>query len=400
MVLPSQSNLRRAICSDLLPSGDNFSLGETLVALPKELPAKFKVFSYGLNEAHNDSPFIYDLGSFPAILEDFNQRGKDMLIDYEHVSMIDPPPTDGAPAAGWIKALEDVPGDGLYAVVREWTQRAAAMIKAGEYKYFSPVIVYDKITRAIRGLTNIALTNEPHLNNLIPLAARDKYIKTWYASSDKNQNFKQGEKEMDLLKKILAALGLDEKATEDQAIKKLTEVKGNADKLAAVSTELDTLKATVKTMQEAPAVAACKEVLAELGITDPKAPAEMVVAACKEIKKTQPADAALIKQLADRLNVLEGTIITDKSEILIQQALSTGRTSKAEVDTFGRKLAKENPALFNQIVMVRPEYSVVPLKDLQKNPDKKETTSLSETTQKVAELMGVSKETIEKFGPK
>jgi hypothetical protein len=43
----------------------------------------------------------------------------------------------------------------------KWTARATAMIKAGEYRYISPVFQYNKETGAVIRLINAALTNNP-----------------------------------------------------------------------------------------------------------------------------------------------------------------------------------------------------------------------------------------------
>jgi hypothetical protein len=47
-----------------------------------------------------------------------------------------------AKAAGWIKELQ-VRDDGIFGRV-EWTEAAAAAIKAGEYRYLSPVFFHDQ----------------------------------------------------------------------------------------------------------------------------------------------------------------------------------------------------------------------------------------------------------------
>ena len=49
-----------------------------------------------------------------------------------------------APAAGWIHGLRWTEGSGLFAEV-ELTARALQAIASGEYRYFSPVFLYDPV---------------------------------------------------------------------------------------------------------------------------------------------------------------------------------------------------------------------------------------------------------------
>lgn len=104
------------------------------------------------------------------MIANFGRIKNDLVIDYEHDSVSD---RNGPhPAAGWIKALEKRKGeDGLaqlWAQV-EWTDQAAEMIRAGQYKYCSPVIDLDATDRASGDgigteLFNCAITNNPFLD--------------------------------------------------------------------------------------------------------------------------------------------------------------------------------------------------------------------------------------------
>lgn len=64
-------------------------------------------------------------------------------------------------------------GDGLWATGVSWTPRAELMIRNGEYRYFSPVIYWSNESYAeLVGLGPIALTNDPAMCGVTPLAAR------------------------------------------------------------------------------------------------------------------------------------------------------------------------------------------------------------------------------------
>jgi phage I-like protein len=95
-----------------------------------------------------------------------NQRQDDYLIDFEHASLSAKDPT---PAAGWFKQLEWKPEQGLFAAGARWTDKAKAMLKAGEYRYVSPVFSYDA-SGAIVDLVSVALTNTPALAGLTDLS--------------------------------------------------------------------------------------------------------------------------------------------------------------------------------------------------------------------------------------
>lgn len=103
---------------------------------------------------------ICDAESRATIIAEFVARGNDLVIDYEHQTL------DGekAPAAGWIKELEDRGTEGLWARV-EWTVEAAEYLRTGEYRYDSPVFDVDPETRRITALHHVALTNWPATHN-------------------------------------------------------------------------------------------------------------------------------------------------------------------------------------------------------------------------------------------
>lgn len=96
-------------------------------------------------------------------------RQSDFVIDYEHQSLRAASNGQPAPAAGWYRALEYVPGEGIFAVDVRWTPAAARAILAGEYRYVSPVFGYDS-DGAVRTLVCAALVANPGLDGLTDLA--------------------------------------------------------------------------------------------------------------------------------------------------------------------------------------------------------------------------------------
>ncbi|WP_338299071.1 phage protease, partial [Escherichia coli] len=96
-------------------------------------------------------------------------------IDYEHQTLRAVNNGKPAPAAGWFSQVEWREGAGLYAIGVEWTENAAAMIAAGEYKFISPVFGYNKRGEVIE-LLHAALTNTPALDGMdaVMLAAASR----------------------------------------------------------------------------------------------------------------------------------------------------------------------------------------------------------------------------------
>lgn len=125
----------------------------------------------------------------------------DILVDYEHQSRNSQENGKPAPAAGWIKEVDARP-DGLYGRV-EWTDNAAAAIKAKEYRYISPVYFHTKAGEVL-ALQTVALTNVPNLD-LFEISAHSIF-------STRNT-----EPEVSM-KKVLAALGLADGGSEDDVL--------------------------------------------------------------------------------------------------------------------------------------------------------------------------------------
>ena len=91
------------------------------------------------------------------IITEFKERGKDLVIDYEHQSL-----SGGkAPAAGWIHRLELRDG-GLYGLVKYWSDEARSYLEKGEYRYYSPTILFEDGKPV--SLHSVALTNHPYGN--------------------------------------------------------------------------------------------------------------------------------------------------------------------------------------------------------------------------------------------
>ena len=104
-------------------------------------------------------------------LVDKANSGIDIVVDYEHQTLMTAQNGQPAPAAGWLLAGGFVwhPDIGVVATNIRWTTDAADMIQEGEYRFLSPVFSYNKDGVPI-ALMSVAITNTPALTTLQELA--------------------------------------------------------------------------------------------------------------------------------------------------------------------------------------------------------------------------------------
>ena len=167
-------------------------------------------------------PWLMDEATAEALIAEFDSRGGDLALDYEHQTLHAASNGKPAPAAGWIKQLIWRAGSGLFAAV-EWTAAASAAIKAKEYRYISPV--FASVGKRITSLMPSALTNNPALVGMAHAIAASAANSGAFAPATPQGNSpqgtppqgtpKKGTMKMDeLLKKLRAMLGLPDDADE------------------------------------------------------------------------------------------------------------------------------------------------------------------------------------------
>lgn len=172
-------------------------------------------------------------------------RTADILIDFEHQALLSETNGRPVPAAGWIdpRSLEYRPdGDepGLYGRVT-WVGDTAALIAADRYRYLSPVFPADRETGEPLDLLHVALTNFPAIDEPISAALSARLGRDGRPAAPAHPKiFHQEDSQMELLKKLLAALGLPETTSEPDALAGVTALKTKAD---AAQAELVALKA-------------------------------------------------------------------------------------------------------------------------------------------------------------
>ena len=271
-------------------------------------------------------------------------RASPQVIDYEHATLHAKKTGAKAPAAGWFKALEWRPGDGLWAVGVDWTALAAADITSKAYRFISPVFSYDPVSGRVQKLFHAALTNDPGLDGLTDLAALAAEL---LLPTPNPLEISMNE----LLKKLLAALGLQETATEAEALAAV----------ASIKTNVATLSAQVATPD----------------------PAKFVPIAT--LTALQGEHASLQSQLA----TLSAEVGNGKLDKVIADGLAAGKLTPA-TEAWARDLGKSNLAQLSAFIEAAP---VVVKPNETQTGGKNEGGSLaalSADQKKVCELLGVT----------
>ncbi len=244
--------------------------------------------------------------------------GIDLVIDYEHQTDYAPKNGQPAPAAGWIKELA-VRADGIWGRV-EWTERAAAHIRAGEYRYISPVFTHDRTTREVRQIVHAALTNDPAIDVLKAVARKDD-----------NMDYEE------FLALLRAALGSKADADADAVV-------AQCKTLASVSTALTGIRKALGLKDDAPAAeveAAAARVagvagkaLAGLGLAAGADGAAVETALAKRANHDPAQFVSKAEYDALQLQVagLTGERATEKATAKVDAAVKAGKITPAQRD--------------------------------------------------------------------
>jgi len=280
-----------------------------------------------------------DAAAAAQLIARANARSDRKVVDYEHQTIKQQQNGQPAPAAGWMSGLE-WRDDGLY-MAPDWTDKAAAMIAAREYRYISPVFTYDSTGRVL-DLLHAGLTNFAGLDGLADLAALSAHF-----------NINQEKSMNETLKKLLAALGLADTTTEADAISAVAALQAQA---AGAETRIATLTAQAAQMPD---------------------PAKYVPMATHS--QTQNALAALTAQFEQ-----------SERDTLMEVALSDGRILAAQ-DAYWR--AQPVAALKAYLDVAQPVAALSGTQTGGKQPGgKPDAGALSDAQLAVCQAMGIKPE--------
>lgn len=155
-----------------------------------------------------------------AVVNRFVEQGADLPVDIEHSTELRAPRGEPAPAAGWVHRLEVIDG-AIWGAVN-WNETGRGLVGGQQYRYLSPVILYNPGDGSIRGLTSVALTNRPNLH--LPALNFENTGSVPFGSGPANNTGGMTPEEQPMLKAVLAALGLPEDATEATAVNAVKEL--------------------------------------------------------------------------------------------------------------------------------------------------------------------------------
>lgn len=301
-----------------------------------------------------------DEGIAGRVIARFNARHNPAVVDYEHQTLLAEANGQAAPAAGWITDLYWREGEGLFARV-EFTARAAAMIDAREYLYVSPVFAYDPVSGEVLDILMAAITNNPAIDGMQPLALR--------AAAKFRLAATEGARMDKLVAAVLTALSLDATATEDQAIAAL-----NA-RLAADPTP---------------------RLRAALGLSQ-DASADALVAACTSLQAAaDPARVvplAVLDQVKGELAALTAKVRGDEVDKLVQAGLADGRLLPAQ-EAWARALGgKDVAALTQYLETTTPIAALAGTQTGGKAPDKTNEQGLTDAEMAVCRATGIDPKT-------
>ena len=310
----------------------------------KELPEWICIFSEGTVEVEGAGFYKVDRNSWELVEARLIRRGVDIVFDYEHQTLADVK----APAAGWCREWRYTDGVGIEARI-EWTAEAGEYVSKGEYRYFSPVFHVRKSDRRLVSVHSVALTNAPRTNNIKPLLAK--------LGAQLNK-----ENEMDLLKMLIAALGLKEDANENEVVAAVTKLQAKEVISKAVVAALE-----IEENDESTVVAS--------------------IHALKQSGKNMVSKEdfeALAAKLAKR----------DSDEI-VAKALTDGKITPDQ-KAWAAEYATRDLEGFKTFVSKAPV--VVPLKKLPDGNQENDNINMSDSILNVAKMMDVDEADLKTFG--
>lgn len=235
-------------------------------------------------------------------------------IDYEHQTLLAKSNGQPAPAAGWITSVDWRAGEGLFAQVN-WTDRAKAHITANEYRYISPVILFDQEHRVV-GLHNAALVSVPAIVGMEPVVAALAAL-TEQPPAEKGPFMDR--------KQLIAALGLKDDATDTQINERI---------------------AALAALEKAPPLP--KAMTAALGLAD-GADEAAALAALSALKATDSATLAQVTTLQQQVAGLSAQIVERDVAEMVDGAIAAHKLMPAQRD-WARGLGKRDMATLKAYV--------------------------------------------------
>ena len=291
-----------------------------------EIPDWVQMVPPGHIKPTGKTDFMADAPARQTMMAAHMPKNTDLVIDYEHQTLSG----SEAPAAGWIKEVQDRgdgPEGGIWARV-DWTDRAKEYLRKREYRYLSPVVLIRKKDKRAVELLGAGLTNMPAIDGMVPVV-------------NKHGAEAPGHKEETDMKWLNALLGLPDTATEEQVQAACKAKFGLLDGVfVALALKADAVATDVTAALEAlKAPAVPGEIVEALGLGK-----DATISTCKgTILSLKNAGGGPTREEFDALKSRQAE---KDAEEAVSAALKAGKITPAMVDGWGRKLAKDDPEAF------------------------------------------------------
>ncbi|HDO1314637.1 phage protease [Aeromonas veronii] len=295
--------------------------------------------------------------------------GQDILIDYDHQTLHIEKTGKEAPAAGWFNGdeIEWREGLGLFINPR-WTDRAAAMVAAKEYRFLSAVFPYDAQGRPLE-LRMAAITNDPGVVGMQALAA----LSALPPKTNQSGQLATVTKEIPMNEAMLALLAKLGIQVEEGS--ELTVEQGQA----ALSA-LDSLQSAAgKTASAEAALAALKAQPVQQG---------------GQIDLAKYVPVATYNALVTEVATLSAKVETTDAATLIKEARTQGKVVAAEEEYLTAYAAQKGVAALKALLEPRPAIAALSASQTTQVtlPEKKGDAVLSADDKYAADQLGISYE--------
>lgn len=359
--------------------------GERLAVLDAQLTPQgdgwYQLLPVGPFKARDGRPFdvagghwLLDGQIAAALIARARAQRQDILIDYDHQTLKTDQNGQPAPAAGWYNAdeIEWREGAGLFIKPR-WTDRAAALVAAQEYRFLSAVFPYDAQGRPLE-LRMTAITNDPGVVGMqalaalsaLPLSSQPGQLATPSKETSMNE----------LLKKLLAKLGIELTGdpTDEQLQKALT--------------ELDSLQADAKKAPELEAALSAEKASLAALKAQPGG----------QIDLAQYVPVATYNALVTQVAALSAKADTTDAATLIKEARTQGKVVAAEEEYLTAYAAQKGVAALKALLDPRPAIAALAASQTAAVtlPEKKGDAVLSAEDRYAADQLGITHEAFAK----
>jgi len=380
--------------------GPSVELVSNATAAPTQLADWVDLAVVGEWRGHPTRPYELTPQHLAAMHEYFQRRyaanGVDLVIDYEHQSLVAKFTGKPAPAAGWItdvRLVED--GARLQGRVK-WTDTARNFIESRQYRYLSPVYDFDYADPTTARklpvvLTAVALTNRPFVSELAPIA------------NTAGTGAQQKEGHMDLAKLAQLWQCTPAEAAQRLGVKEDADADTVANSLAALGAKVPGLEKDLAERKEAVEAAGerHKAVANALGVAEDadltavkaavirlKAPGAGLGAVANSLGLSQDAGA---DEVLAKVRELQGAGKTGKVKQLVENAIAQRKILPAQRDWW-EKQAEEDLEAATQVINGLPAILDESGK-MTPPPGDGGTVPLTDEEKQVANSLGVAETT-------